>query len=117
MAGAGATAQGDAALARLGDAAAVKRLATRVRDGGARDVSDAIDALSEGGRDCRPDDCRRARSVTAAADEDGSRTALGHLGDPTLVPQLKQALKDPDPPVRGWLQLRSRDLETTRLPS
>ena len=49
MAGTGATAQGDAALARLGDAAAVKRLATRVRDGGARDVSDAIDALSEGG--------------------------------------------------------------------
>jgi HEAT repeat protein len=101
LAGTGATAQSDAALARLGDAAAVKRLATRVRDGGARDVSDAIDALSEG-------DVKTAAPTIAAA-LDPSRPlptkmaaarALGRLGDPTLVPQLKQALKDPDPPVR-----------------
>ena len=101
MAGTGATAQSDAALARLGDAAAVKRLATRVRDGGTRDVSDAIDALSEGGV--------KTAAATIATALDPSRPlptkmaaarALGRLGDPTLVPQLKQALKDPDPPVR-----------------
>jgi HEAT repeat protein len=97
----GATAQADAALARNGDAAAVNRLAARVKSGGARDVSDAIDALGEGG-------VKTAAGVIAGA-LDPSRPlptrmaaarALGHLGDPSLVPQLKQALKDPDPPVR-----------------
>jgi HEAT repeat protein len=96
-----ATAQGDAALARLGDEAAVTRLAGRVKAGGARDVSDAIDALRDGG-------VKGAAGVIAGA-LDPSRPlptrmaaarALGQLGDATHVPQLKQALKDPDPPVR-----------------
>jgi len=101
MAASGETAQGDAALARLGDAAAVKRLAGRVKNGGARDVSDAIDALRDG-------DVKTAAGVIAGA-LDPSRPlptkmaaarALGQLGDASRVPQLKEALKDPDPPVR-----------------
>ncbi len=95
------TAQSDAALARLGDAAAVTRLAGRVKNGAARDVSDAIDALSDGG-------VKTAAGVIAGALDPArplptkmaAARALGKLGDPTFVPQLKLALKDPDPPVR-----------------
>ena len=95
------TAQSDAALARLGDAAAVTRLAGRVKNGAARDVSDAIDALSDGG-------VKTAAGVIAGALDPArplptkmaAARALGRLGDPTFVPQLKLALKDPDPPVR-----------------
>ena len=101
MSASGGTARSDAALARLGDAAAVTRLSARVKNGGARDVSDAIDALGEGGV--------KTAAVVIAGALDPSRPlptkmaaarALGRLGDPSLVPQLKQALKDPDPPVR-----------------
>ena len=101
MAASGGTTRSDAALARLGDAAAVTRLAARVKNGGGRDVSDAIDALGEGG-------VKTAATIIAGA-LDPSRPlptkmaaarALGRLGDPSLVPQLKQALTDPDPPVR-----------------
>ena len=95
------SAQSDAALARLGDAAAVNRLAGRVKNGGTRDVSDAIDALADG-------DVKTAAGVIAGALDPArplptkmaAARALGRLGDPSLVPQLKQALKDPDPPVR-----------------
>ena len=95
------TAQSDAALARLGDAAAVTRLAGRVKNGAARDVSDAIDALSDGG-------VKTAAGVIAGALDPArplptkmaAARALGRLGDPAFVPQLKLALKDPDPPVR-----------------
>ena len=95
------TAQSDAALARLGDAAAVTRLAGRVKNGAARDVSDAIDALSDGG-------VKTAAGVIAGALDPArplptkmaAARALGKLGDPSFVPQLKLALKDPDPPVR-----------------
>ena len=95
------TAQSDAALARLGDAAAVTRLAGRVKNGAARDVSDAIDALSDGG-------VKTAAGVIAGALDPArplptkmaAARALGKLGDPAFVPQLKLALKDPDPPVR-----------------
>ncbi len=97
----GGSAQSDAALARLGDAAAVNRLAGRVKNGGTRDVSDAIDALADG-------DVKTAAGVIAGALDPArplptkmaAARALGRLGDPALVPQLKQALKDPDPPVR-----------------
>ncbi len=95
------TAQSDAALARLGDAAAVTRLAGRVKNGAGRDVSDAIDALGDGG-------VKTAAGVIAGALDPtrplptkmAAARALGKLGDPAFVPQLKLALKDPDPPVR-----------------
>ena len=101
MVASGGTAQSDAALARLGDAAAVARLAGRVKNGAGRDVSDAIDALSEGG-------VKTAAGVIAGALDPArplptkmaAARALGRLGDPAFVPQLKLALKDPDPPVR-----------------
>ncbi len=101
MAAAGGTVQGDAALARLGDAAAVTRLAERVKNGGTRDVSDAIDALREGNVNTAADaiagalDPSRPMPTKMAA-----ARALGQFGDKTALPQLKQALKDPDPPVR-----------------
>jgi hypothetical protein len=101
QAGAGDTTASDVALARLGDAAAVQRLAARVKSSAGRDVSAAIDALADG-------NVKSATGVIATA-LDPSRPlptkmaaarALGRLGDPAQVPQLKQALNDPDPPVR-----------------
>jgi HEAT repeat protein len=100
-AGEGASAVSDAALARLGQAPAVQRLVSRVKDGGARDVSDAIDALVDA-------NVKGAGPVVASA-LDPSRPlptrmaaarALGIIGDPSVVTPLKAALKDPDPPVR-----------------
>jgi HEAT repeat protein len=91
----------DAALARLGQAPAVQRLVSRVKAGGSRDVSDAIDALvdadakeSAGVIESALDPPRPMPTRLAAA------RALGRLGGPGAIPRLKQALQDPDPPVR-----------------
>jgi HEAT repeat protein len=91
----------DDTLARLGDAAAVRRLADRVKNGGTRDVSEAIDALAEA-------NVKSAVGVIASALDPAkalptkmaAARALGLLGDSTAIPRLKEALNDPDPPVR-----------------
>ena len=95
------TVQTDRALARLGDADAVRRLAAAIKGGGGRDVSDAIDALREGGvKSAAPmmiaalDPARPLPTKMAAA------RALGEFGDPSAIPPLREAMKDPDPPVR-----------------
>jgi HEAT repeat protein len=94
-------AQSDAALARLGDAAAVTRLAARIKSGGARDVSDAIDALRDGNVTSAAgivagalDPARPLPTKMAAA------RALGQFGSMDGLAALKNALKDPDPPVQ-----------------
>jgi HEAT repeat protein len=91
----------DAALARLGDASAVQRLAVRVKSGAGRDVSDAIDALVDANVQ------NAAGTIAAALDparplptKMAAARALGTLGDQNVLPQLKKALQDPDPPVR-----------------
>jgi hypothetical protein len=91
----------DAALARLGDANAVQRLAARVKSGAGRDVSDAIDALVDANVQ------NAAGTIAAALDparplptKMAAARALGTLGDQNVLPQLKKALQDPDPPVR-----------------
>ena len=97
--------QTDRALARLGDADAVRRLAAAIKAGsgagGGRDVSDAIDALREGGvKSAAPmmiaalDPARPLPTKMAAA------RALAEFGDPAAIAPLRQALNDPDPPVR-----------------
>ncbi len=93
--------QTDRALARLGDADAVRRLAASIKAGAGRDVSDAIDALREGGvKSAAPmmiaalDPARPLPTRMAAA------RALAEFGDPAAVAPLRQALNDPDPPVR-----------------
>jgi HEAT repeat protein len=91
----------DRALARLGDADAVRRIAAQIKAGAGRDVSEQIDALRDGGV--------KTASGTIAAALDPARPlptkiaaarALGELGDSSAIPTLRNALKDPDPPVR-----------------
>jgi HEAT repeat protein len=89
---------GDVALGKLGDASAVQRLIARVKNGGAGDVSDAIDALRDGG-------VKGAAAVIAAALEPtrplptriAAARALGQLGDTTVVPALEKVLNEPGP--------------------
>ena len=98
--GSGALRQ-DTTLARLLDQAAIDRLTKRVTEPGGRDVSAAIDAL----RDAKVTsavpaiagalDPRRPMPTKMAA-----ARALGQLGGVEAIPRLKQALNDPDPPVR-----------------
>jgi len=100
-ASAGADMAADIALVRLGDSTATQRLADRIKDGGRRDVSDAIDTLRDRGVKSAAgiiaralDPARPLPTKMAAA------RALGQLGDATSVPPLKTALNDADPPVR-----------------
>jgi HEAT repeat protein len=93
--------QNDVVLAQLGDARAVQRLTARVKNGASRDVSDAIDALVEAeAKDASPvivsalDPARPLPTRMSAA------RALGVLGNDSALPRLREALKDPDPPVR-----------------
>ena len=95
------TALGDDALARLGDAAAAGRLVSRVKTANARDVSTAIDALVAA-------NVTGAAAVIAGAlsppnvlpTRMAAARAIGLLGDASALPRLKEALKDPEPPVR-----------------
>jgi HEAT repeat protein len=89
------------ALARLGDADAVRRIAAEIKGGAGRDVSEQIDALRDGGVKTAAgtiasalDPARPLPTKMAAA------RALGELGDSNAIPALRNALKDPDPPVR-----------------
>jgi HEAT repeat protein len=91
----------DTALARKGDATAIARLVSRIKDPASRDVSDAIDALREA-------DAKNAASAIAAALDPArpmptkiaAARALGELGSAADIPRLRTALQDPDPPVR-----------------
>jgi HEAT repeat protein len=102
LADAPATVRADASLARQGDAAAIARLTAKVKDPAARDVSDAIDALREA-------DAKSAVGPIAAALDPrrplptkmAAARALGHLGALEAIPRLREALNDPDPPVRA----------------
>jgi hypothetical protein len=97
----GGSALGDDALVRLGDTAAAQRLVSRVKAANTRDVSAAIDALTAA-------NVSGAGAVIAAAlappnvlpTRMAAARALGILGDASAIPRLKEALKDPDPPVR-----------------
>ena len=95
------SALGDDALVRLGDDAAAQRLVGRVKAANTRDVSAAINALAAanvsgaGGAIAgalAPPNVLPTRMAAARA--------LGILGDASAIPRLKEALKDPDPPVR-----------------
>lgn len=96
-----AAALGDDALVRLGDTAAAQRLASRIKSANARDVSTAIDALAAA-------NVSGAAGVIAGAlaapnvlpTRMAAARALGILGDASAIPRLKEALKDPEPPVR-----------------
>jgi HEAT repeat protein len=92
----------DDTLARLGNARAIARLQQRVSNPGARgDVSDAIEALVK---------AKATGAISAIAGAlDPARPmptklaaarALGQLDARDAIPQLRQALRDPDPPVR-----------------
>ena len=92
----------DEALARAGNAEAVARLTRRVTAPNVRsDVSSAIEALAK----ARP--AGAAEAISAALDPAralptklSAARALGDLGAADAIPRLRQALKDPEPPVR-----------------
>ncbi|HET7219360.1 MAG TPA: HEAT repeat domain-containing protein [Vicinamibacterales bacterium] len=97
----GGSTLGDDALVRLGDTAAAQRLVSRVKSANARDVSASIDALAAA-------NVGGAAGVIAGAlappnvlpTRMAAARALGILGDASAIPRLKEALTDPDPPVR-----------------
>ena len=98
--GSGALMQ-DAALARQQDPGAIERLTRRVNEPGTRDVSAAIDALGTAKV------ATAVPAILAALDPRrplptrmAAARALGRLGSVEAIPRLKQALNDPDPPVR-----------------
>jgi HEAT repeat protein len=102
MSSAQGAADTDDTLARLGNAKAIARLQQRVSNPGARgDVSDAIEALVKAkATGAIPaiagalDPARPMPTKLAAA------RALGQLDARDAIPQLRQALRDPDPSVR-----------------
>lgn len=96
------TGTADMALADLDNPQAIARLEARVKTPGVRaDVSDAIDALAKSKA------ASSIPSIIAALDPSrpvptrmSAARALGRLEARNAIPQLKQALRDPDPPVR-----------------
>jgi len=91
----------DSILARRGDATALQRLARRVKDGGRRDVSDAIDALRDAGaKDAAGVILTALEPMRPLPTKMAAARALAELGNTDSVPRLRESLKDPDPPVR-----------------
>lgn len=96
----GAPIEIEAAMAAAGDAGALNRLETRVRDDEVRDKSSAIDALAQAGARGAAPAIVAALADPAPPTRIAAANALAELGAIEAVPSLQGLLKDPDPAVR-----------------
>ena len=98
----GAPGTADEALAELGNQPAMARLADRVSKPGPRgDVSSSIDALVKAkAMNAVPAIASALAAGRPLPTKLSAARGLGELGARGAIPQLQQALKDPDPPVR-----------------
>jgi HEAT repeat protein len=95
----------DSELAQHGDADALQRLQSTVTSGGRADKTDAINALKSVARRETPGIIARALHDAAPPSRIAAATALADLGATDQLPALREALSDPDPRVRGMVQI------------
>jgi HEAT repeat protein len=98
--GANPTIEADAALATLGDRAAIGRLEAIVTASGPRDKSAAINALRDAGSKTSATAIAVALKDPAPPSRMSAARALADLGAAEAIPALREALNDAEPPVR-----------------
>lgn len=92
--------EADAALAREGSQAAVRRLEDRLAAPSIRDKSAVIRALSRANATGSAEAMQGLLADSSPPTRLEAARALGELGAKSAIPQLRAALKDPEGPVR-----------------
>nr|MBA3296842.1 HEAT repeat domain-containing protein [Acidobacteriota bacterium] len=97
--------EGEAALAEAGSPVGFERLRTRISAGGRQDKSRAIAALKMSKQPGAASAIAEALKDPAPPSRIAAATALAELNATDAIPQLRAAAADPEPSVRGAVQI------------